>query len=289
MPKDNTGAEPVVLANVPSEPVLYSMRGSAAWVILNRPGKLNALDDASITALEKTVRLAEDDRAVRVMVVAGTGRAFCVGADLAAFRAALLAGAVERDRFLDRLHVVLGRIRNFPKPVVAAINGITAAGGLELALCCDILVAGESAKLGDAHVNFALVPGCGGSSVLPRRIGISRAKMLLFTGELLPARTFLEWGLINEVVPDEQLTAAVMNMVGRIEGKSQAALARIKRAVQFSMDRSTEEALRYEALTLRTHLKSSDAREGLDSFQRKDRLRPQGGANGPAADPASSG
>jgi enoyl-CoA hydratase len=261
MPKNETGVEPVGRANA-RNPVLYDVRGSAAWVTLNRLEKLNALDHASIIALERCVRLAEDDRAVRIMVITGSGRAFCVGADLAALRAALLAGAAERDRFLDRLHAVLGSIRNFPKPVIAAINGTAVAGGLELALCCDILIACESAKLGDAHINFSLVPGCGGSSILPRRIGLNRAKMLLFTGELLPASTFREWGLVNEVVPDDRLSAAVMNLVGRIEGNSQAALAELKLGVQCSLDHSIEEALRREARTLRTHLGSSDARAG---------------------------
>jgi hypothetical protein len=153
-----------------SEPVvLLETIDSVTRLTLNRPKAMNSLNLAIVNELERhLVALAADDT-VRVVVLTGAGPAFCAGADLKEVLASQNLPAGEAD-FLDRGEALYSRLRNFPKPVIAALNGVTMAGGLELAMCADIVVAAESATIGDAHANFGVYPGAGGAAVLPRLI-----------------------------------------------------------------------------------------------------------------------
>jgi enoyl-CoA hydratase/carnithine racemase len=182
-----------------SDAVQYEEIGAVARLTLNRPEAMNALSVALIDALEQRLDqiAARDD--LRVVVLTGSGRAFCAGADLKE----VLAGAdLPPADFLDRGNVVFGKLRNFSKPVIAALNGMTMAGGLELAMCADVVVAGESAKVGDAHANFGGYPGAGGAAVLPRLIPLNMALYLLFTGKTLSAAEMKALGLVCEVHPE---------------------------------------------------------------------------------------
>ena len=158
-------------------------------------------------------------------------------------------------------------IEAFPKPVIAAVNGIAVAEGLELILCCDLVYAAESASIGDSHGNFGLVPGGGGSVRLARRVGVTLAKSLLFTGA--PARDFAGTGLLTEVVPDDDLVAEVDAMVGRLALKSSVVLRLVKRLVNDGMDVAQEIALRMEMRECELHEQSLDIREGVTAFVEK--------------------
>src|SRR5690606_22673901 len=148
------------------------------------------------------------------VVLTGTGRAFCAGADLKYVHSHLdEAGTRE---FLLQVLNTMNRIDSFPKPVIAALNGITLAGGLELALCCDLVIAARSAKIGDAHANYGLLPGGGGSVRLPRVIGANRAKYLLFTGEFVEAEAMEQAGLVHKVVDDDKLEAATQALSDKL-------------------------------------------------------------------------
>jgi enoyl-CoA hydratase/carnithine racemase len=161
------------------------------------------------------------------------------------------------------------RLRNLPKPVIGALNGLTMAGGLELALSCDILFAADSVKIGDAHANFGVFPGAGGAAILPKRVGLNNAKYLLFSGQTLPAAQFLASGFISEVVSAEQLNERVAAFAATLTTKSPIALRRMKEVANASLDRAVEDALRHELLTLRQHLRSHDMNEGLQAFREK--------------------
>ncbi len=250
--------------------IKYEIRNGAAWITLDRPDALNAVSLELLDELDHAMDAAEADPQIRVFVVTGTGRAFCAGADLKRVRDATVGRETGgMDSFLSRFMAVCVRLEQLPMPVVAAVNGLALAGGLELVLCCDLVVAAESAKLGDAHANYGLVPGAGGSVRLPRKIGQTRASYLMFTAEFVPAADLVDAGLVNFVVPDSELVAAVDGLVAKMANKSPLGLARMKRLVLDGLEMPKHEALRAEILTNNLHSKSEDMQEGLTAFKEK--------------------
>ena len=250
--------------------ILYETRAGAAWVTLNRPEALNAVSLELMGELDQALTAAEADPEVRVLVLTGTGRAFCAGADLKRVRDASVGRETGgMDGFLSQFMDVCSHLEQLPMPVVAAVNGLALAGGLELVLCCDLVVAAESAKLGDAHANYGLVPGAGSSVRLPRKIGQTRASYLMFTAEFVPAGDLVEAGLVNLVVPDADLVGAVDDLVARMSNKSPLGLARMKRLILDGLEMPKQEALRAEILTNNLHSKSEDMQEGLAAFKEK--------------------
>jgi enoyl-CoA hydratase/carnithine racemase len=245
---------------------------------LNRPKALNALSPDLLEALEEALAELATDAAIRAVVVTGAGRAFCTGADLAFALDSISEGgsADALLAFIERAGAVLDRVALFPKPVIAAVNGLALAGGLELVLCCDLVVAAESARLADAHANYGLLPGAGGAVRLARRIGANRAKHLLFTGDLVPAGSLVEAGLVNAVVPDNDLQSAAGALADKIAEKSPLSLAAMKRLVAEGLEQPLKEALRLEIEALRTHLGSHDVLEGLAAFREKRKPRFEG-------------
>ncbi len=250
--------------------IIFEIRDRAAWVTLNRPDALNAVSAELLDELDHAMDVAESDPEVRVLVVTGTGRAFCAGADLKRVRDATVGRETGgMDTFLAKFMAVCVRLEQLPMPVVAAVNGLALAGGLELVLCCDLVVAVESAKLGDAHANYGLVPGAGSSVRLPRKIGQTRASYLMFTAEFMPAADLVEAGLVNMVVPDGELISAVDGLVAKMSDKSPLGLARMKRLILDGLETPKLEALRAEILTNNLHSKSEDMQEGLSAFKEK--------------------
>jgi enoyl-CoA hydratase len=247
--------------------VRREIRGSAAWIILDRPREMNALNGEVLAGIVSALDLAEADPAVRAVVLTGGGeKAFCAGADLKQVLAAPAAGEAD---FLDQAAKMFSRLRNFPKPTIAAVNGIAMAGGLELILACDLVIAADSARMSDAHANFGVFPGAGGAAILPKRIGAQRAKWLLFTGDAMSAAEWMAMGLVNQVVPAAELSGAVESLVAKIAAKSPLVLRRMKEVADAALDRSRDAALDYELLTLRNHLRSWDLQEGLRAFAEK--------------------
>ena len=249
--------------------VILETRGSAAWLRLNRPTELNALSRDMVLELGEALECIRRDEKLRVVVLTGSGRAFCAGADLKAVQAGLSKERSEDGDFLDAVAEVFQILRDFPKPVIGGLNGVTVAGGLELAMCCDVLIAAESAKIGDAHANFGVFPGAGGAAVLPSRIGLPNAKYLLFSGRSLPARDWLRMGLVQEVVADDALEARLDTFASDLADKSPLVLSRMKAVANASVDMSQAEALVWELSVLRDHLTSNDAAEGLAAFSEK--------------------
>jgi enoyl-CoA hydratase/carnithine racemase len=251
--------------------ILHEQRGAAAWITLNRPADLNAMSTVMVEELIDALTRIGADEAVRVVVITGAGeKAFCAGADLKGIVAILeRSGTPGEPDFLDRAVVMFDLLRGMRKPVIAAVNGLALAGGLELVMACDMVIAADTAKLGDAHANFGVFPGAGGAAVLPRKVGITRAKHLLFTGDFCSADEMKAYGLVNEVVPAAQLAAAVQKLADKLAAKSPAVLRAMKTIAERSLDQSMTAALRDETLALRDHLRSADLREGLAAFADK--------------------
>lgn len=253
-----------------SEPtILSSMEQGVLSLTLNRPAAMNALNPAIVQTMSDALREASGPGDVRAVVIAGSGRAFCAGADLKFVQADGPEDGMATSRFLDDLQALLNRIEVFPAPVIASVNGLALAGGLELVLCCDLVVAARSARFGDAHANYGLLPGGGGSVRLPRKIGVTRAKYLMFTGDSVSAQDMETAGLVNQVVDDEDLIAATQALARRTAAHSPLGLARMKRLVDDGLQQPQSVALRQELLMLGLHRHSADMREGLAAFKER--------------------
>lgn len=248
----------------------YDRRGRGAWIRLARPKALNTLTPKIVAEINAALDRAVADQDVIAIVLTGTGRAFCAGADLK-----FLNDLPEDQRtsrtaaFLESVLQLMVRLEKLPKPVIGAVNGLATGGGMELLLCCNLAVAAQGARLGDGHANFGLLPGGGASVRLPRKIGPVRAKFLFFTGELLPAADLAAAGLVNEVVPDAELDQAVDRLVNKLSNKSPLGLSRMKTLVDDGLEQPKEIALRAELVASGLHAHSFDMQEGIAAFNEK--------------------
>ncbi|MBI2861489.1 MAG: enoyl-CoA hydratase [Chloroflexi bacterium] len=248
--------------------ISFEKQDRIAKITLNRPDKLNAIGEETLTELQEVVYQLQEDDSVRVVVLASTGRAFSAGADLESLRQKG-ANPREMDAFLRLWNRVFTAIENLNKPVIASVQGFALAGGLELLMVCDLVIASESAQIGDAHSNFGLIPGGGNSQRLPRAIGARRAKELMYTGDFLSARDAERIGLVNRVVPAEQLEAETLALAQKLAEKSPVGLAAIKRLAQRGLEMDLASGLELELTALTTHMMTEDAKEGVTAFAEK--------------------
>lgn len=250
--------------------VLAERRGRVLHLVLNRPDALNALDQSMVEFISGELDVAARDPALVGVVITGRGRAFCSGADLKSAQEKALTGAEEAARnFVARASALMREIELFPAPVIAAVNGLALAGGLELVLSCDLSVAASTARFGDAHAKYGLLPGAGGSARLPRRIGALRAKQMMFTAEMISAERALGWGLINETCEPHELDTKVEALLGRLADKSPLGLRRMKRLIDDGLEMSLDAAFKQELEVSIAHSHSHDRKEGLAAFAEK--------------------
>src|SRR5271155_850398 len=254
------------------ETVNLRLADGAATVELNRPERLNAWNRQLGMDLLAALRAAADDDAVRVVVLTGAGRAFSSGADLSE----MSGGATTPDGRPDvyttltqRYHPIMHTIREMPKPVLAAVNGAAAGIGCSLALCCDLIVAAESAYFLLAFVNIGLVPDGGSSVLVPSRVGMTRASELALLGERLAAAQALEWGLINRVVPDAALREQTATLTARLAGGPTRSYAGTKRLLNHWLYARMAEQLDLEARIQQEMAASEDFLEGATAFVEK--------------------
>jgi enoyl-CoA hydratase/carnithine racemase len=248
--------------------ITYATGGGIARITLNRPDRLNAISPELLEDLDRACAAVEGDGGVRVVTLIAAGRTFCAGADLRAVKE-LSPDAQRWDAFMGRWHQVFDRIEALPVPVIAGVHGLALAGGLELVLVADLVVADEGARLGDQHANFGLVAGGGGSQRLPRLIGARRAKELMLLGGWLTAAQALEWGLVNRVVPSGTVATAVEEMATTLAAGSGSANRTVKALVNRAFDTDLGEGLALERRLVAQHMRSADAAEGLRAFAEK--------------------
>jgi enoyl-CoA hydratase len=246
--------------------VLKNVDGAVATLTVNRPDKLNALNIPTRQAIIDHLDELEDDVNVRVVILSGAGeKAFVAGADISEF---------EGRSPVDQFNVMHGpnafaATGNFSKPIIAAINGFCLGGGCELAMACDIRLAADTARMGQPEINLGLIPGGGGTQRLPRLVGLGKAYKLLYTGDLIKADEALRIGLVDEVVPADQLMARANELAGAIASKSPVALRLIKEAVRASLRTPLDEGLRHEITLFGLVFSSADKQEGVDAFLNK--------------------
>lgn len=258
--------------------VKLSRRGAAAWIALDRPRALNAWNAQLGLDLRAAVDAAAGDDAIRAVVVTGSGRAFSSGADLkASFEPAADGTPDVRGALRDRYHPIITGVRRMPKPVIAAVNGPAAGIGCSLALACDLVLAAESAYFLQAFVNIGLIPDGGSTLLVPARVGHARAAELAMLGERLPARRALEWGLINQVHPDDELLGAADALAQRLAAGPTRSYAGVKRALNQWMYAEMDAQLELEATLQQDLAGSPDFHEGVAAFVEKRPPRFTGG------------
>jgi enoyl-CoA hydratase len=252
---------------MPFENILWKVEDGVGIATVNRPKALNALDVKTIEELAEVVETARRDPAVRALVLTGAGdKAFVAGADIAAMSA---MSPVEARRFADRGHRLGAALERLEIPTVAAVNGFALGGGCELAMACDLVYASEKAKFGQPEVNLGLIPGFGGTQRLTRRVGLMRAKEMVFTGDFYDARKAMEMGLVLEVLPPEKLLEHAVAQAKKISGKGPVAVAQAKRALETGADADLHAATELEIQAFALCFGTEDAREGMKAFLEK--------------------
>jgi enoyl-CoA hydratase len=258
----STTATSLALANV-----LYEKKGSIAYVTVNRPKVLNALNSQTWKDLRTAFEDARDDAAVRGVILTGAGdKAFIAGADIGELAHATALDAQRSSRFGQD---VLDLIENLGKPVVAAINGFALGGGCETAMACTIRIAVEHAKFGQPEVRLGLVPGCGGTQRLPRLIGKGRALQLILSGGVISAQEAYRMGLVNEIVPATDLITRAEAILSEIASNAPVAVKYAIEATNKGMDTSQSEGLLLEASYFGLCAATEDKKEGTTAFLEK--------------------
>jgi enoyl-CoA hydratase/carnithine racemase len=244
------------------ELVVVETDQAIATIRLNRP-PMNALSAAVQADLAEAAAQVAGDQAVRAVVIYGGEKLFAAGADIKEMSGASYA---QMTRDISRLQGALNSVAAIGKPVVAAITGYALGGGLELALCADFRVMGESARVGQPEILLGLIPGAGGTQRLPRLIGPAKAKDLIFTGRFADAAEALAIGLADKVVPDDQVYAAAREMAASYAAGPAIALAAAKQAIDLGLETDLATGLEYERLGFAGLFATEDARSGMRSF-----------------------
>lgn len=245
------------------------LSGAVARITLSRPEKLNPFDWGTVRELRRVAEDIETRAEIRLVTVTGSGRSFSAGGDLAGYLR-LYREPEQFVAFLEDFHALLTTIEASNRIYIAAVNGLCVAGGLEFILACDMVIAADTARIGDGHLNFGQLPGAGGSQRLPRAIGALRAKHLMLTGALLDAAEAERIGLVGKVVPADTLGSYVTGLCEDLLSKSRAGAQGAKHLINESAVRGLQDGLRYEMAYVHRHAtQEPDAIEGLEAFRDK--------------------
>ena len=251
--------------------IIYTKENSIATITLNRPDKRNAFTPEMSDSMYRAVEDSAGDRSVRVIVMTGTGRAFCAGADVKAMAQGFDNPEAQRRYDAARservsFHLLMQRC---DKPIIGAINGVAVGGGLDLACACDIRIAAESARFAEVFVRRGMMPASGGTYFLPRLVGIDRACLMAWTGDMIDAREAERIGLATMVVPDDELELATMELAEKLAKGPPLAIQRTKRAIYDGLEMNLDQTLRYIAPIISELNATEDHKEGARAFVEK--------------------
>lgn len=248
------------------ENIKYESRDNIAYVTVNRPKAMNALNMDVLNELYDVFTAIEADADIRAIILTGEGRAFVAGADIAQMNQ---LNALEGRQMMIMGHKVMNLIEAIEKPVIAAVNGFALGGGCELSMACDIRIASEKAKFGQPEVGLGIIPGFGGTQRLPRLVGKGMAKYLIMTAEMIPAEEAYRIGLVEKVVPAESLMEEAEKLAKTIASKAPVAVATAKTAINNGFDMDMKSASKFEIETFTAAFGSEDKSEGMSAFLEK--------------------
>lgn len=235
-----------------------------AIIQLNRPDSLNALNHRLMTELAQCLDQLDVDESVNAIVITGSEKAFAAGADIKEMESAGTVEMLERDSFS-----VWDKMKRIGKPLIAAVNGFALGGGCELAMMCDMIIAGETAKFGQPEINIGVMPGAGGTQRLPRVVGKQKAMEMVLTGAAINAEEALQWGLVNKVVPAEVCLEEAKSLARLIASKPPLAVKLAKESILKAFDLSLKDGLEFERKNFYMLFSTEDQKEGMRAFVEK--------------------
>ncbi len=247
--------------------ITYEVKDNIATITFNRPESLNSLHPLLIEQTVTALKQAENDNAIRVIVLTGEGKAFCSGGDIQYMDQ--LTSVMDKRSYIYSAGEVVDTIMNLKKPVIAMVNGVAAGAGFNIALACDIIFTSEKAKFAQSFSKVGLVPDAGGTYNLPRIVGLHKAKELMFLADLISADEALSLGIINYVVGHEELKDATYKFAERLSQSAPIAVSFIKSALNSSLESNLKTVLEKEVSNQTICLQTEDCKEGLNAFKEK--------------------
>ncbi|WP_028633988.1 2-(1,2-epoxy-1,2-dihydrophenyl)acetyl-CoA isomerase PaaG [Pseudomonas parafulva] len=255
---------------MPFQHIVFAIEDGVALLSFNRPAQLNSFNTAMHLEVREALKQVRHSSEARVLLLTGEGRAFCAGQDLSDRNVAPGADMPDLGESIDRFYNPLVRtLRDLPMPVVCAVNGVAAGAGANIPLACDLVLAARSASFIQAFCKIGLVPDSGGTWLLPRLVGMARAKALAMLGERLGAEQAEQWGLIHRVVDDAALRDEALALARQLATQPTYGLALIKRGLNASFDNGFDDQLQLERDLQRLAGRSDDYREGVNAFMNK--------------------
>lgn len=249
------------------ETLLFTQEDSVGIVTLNRPKQLNSINYQMMDELQALIDKIKGDVGVRSVIMTGGEKLFCVGADITAIQN--ISTPHEGYEFVRKIQILFNNIEKMDKPFIAAINGYALGGGLELAMACDIRLASPPTKLGLPEIELGAFPSAGGTQRLPRLVGIGKAKEMIYTGKPIDAEEAYRIGLVNKVVPQENLLQEAKNMASEIGNKPRNAFRKIKALINYGPSMDLNSAIEYEAQCFSGACATQDFKEGISAFLEK--------------------
>jgi len=244
------------------ENILLEKEDGIATITFNRPDALNALNNQTRAEFYSAMKDVAEDNNIKVVILTGAGRAFVAGSDIKELKQTTSLDAHN----IHRLGMVVEKLE---KPVIAAVNGFALGGGCEIVMACDIIIASDKARFGQPEINLGIIPGGGATQRLPRLVGVCKAKELILTGDIIKAEEAEKIGLVNRVVPGENLMAAAKEIAKKIAAKSKATVRLAKDVINKGMQTSLETGLDYEREIYSLCLTLEDKEEGINAFIEK--------------------
>lgn len=246
--------------------ILVRLEPPIAWIVLNRPDKLNAINIDLLKEISATLDELEENKDIRVVIVTGSGRAFSAGADVTSFMGIT---PVQAMIFSRKFQEVLFKMEYYTKPIIAALNGYTLGGGMELAMAADFRIASETAVIGQPEINLGFIPGAGGTQRMPRLAGLSKAKEVIYTGDMIPATEAYKMGLVDRVVPPEKLEQEARTLALKLAEKPPLALMAAKYAIQIGRETNIWTGMALESALFGLLFSTEDVIEGVTAFFEK--------------------
>jgi len=245
----------------------FNITDGVALITLNRPDKLNSFNEAMAYEVQSALDYCMDDSAVRCVLITGAGRAFCAGQDL---EEAIAPNSASIEEHVEaKYNPMVRKIRAIKKPVIAAVNGVAAGAGANLAYCCDIIVAAESAKFIQSFINIGLIPDTGGTYFLPRMVGMHKATAMMMLGDKMTAQESKELGIVYQVFPNEELMDGAMELAKRMALMPTKGIGLIKKALNMSLRHDLDQQLEVEMDLQGRAGRTEDNAEGINAFLEK--------------------